>query len=374
MKGDREGPRPDPSDHEALERSLADLERPAVRNSFRSALREAFLGGFAGAGQSAAERAEGRVSKTFENPGDGASRTPEAGRREAAGGLDMLPHPVEDQLRSLPLAPPARPEFRENLRAEFTTGRLASAPRAAGPPPMARHRGFRFLLGGAALAAAAAVLVILAGPGLDSGGDGGTSDGSVFDGGWRVTTAATGSGLVRVDGHEYSLGDRARIEAAWNAGQRLEATDVALELAHPDGLRLALQPGTLTRLSEDLESAASPAWSLDLERGEVLLATVDDYSGRPVSFVTLDSSVLVTGTALSVMCGKQGTCVCVEHGSVVVRCLIAGKLMQVGDEETCFVYRDGVDEPFEGPFCEAAKEFGEDMRAEHIDPLRSFCH
>lgn len=222
------------------------------------------------------------------------------------------------------LAPPrAEPAFRARLKADFVSGAIASTrPRVVVLRPWYARPAFAWVA--VPVAAAAALLLV---PVLNRGPA------------WEMTRL-TGDGIAVVDGRPIPLGHADQLARRIRPGVRVELPEGAvLELAVPGTLALELSHGA------DVTVPARPGrWfarevSTEARSGEMRIATGPAFHGATLRIATLEARVEVTGTALAVICEPEGTCVCVEEGTVQVG-EKAGPMVAVPAGMRRYVYND----------------------------------
>lgn len=253
-------------------------------------------------------RAQFREGSIPESRESASRREGDARTAEPVDSRDQSPL-LEAAIRRTPLAPAPRVEFRERLRAGFANGTLEErVPRASGT-----SRRLRLLspLAGVFLtglaAAAAVVLFLLLRPAEEE---------------WRVLIAEGDS--VTLDGEQVRVGEELLLAERIFEAEIVETSPTTrLHLALGDRARLELRPGTRVRAREFAELAGSEPRSLVVESGEVYLWKDPDAGGPDLLVQTETTEVAVTGTTLGVYCWAGGTCTCVAKGHVNVSCCAA---------------------------------------------------
>ena len=276
-------------DEAALEERLRALSPPPVPPGLAADLRGAFCTGFRAA------------------DGDPGSRAPSHLRSS-----DQVTsnEQIERALRSAFATPQARPAYRRDLRAHFVTGGLAAGERAvARERPLAAVRllpqrpALRLLLGGLA-AAALIFLVAQLAPRPDR---------------WRAVEVQ--GQRITLDGKAVRMADLAELGPEIMAADVVETgeeTSVLLVLA--DRFRLDVRPGTRFRPHALAELVPGTTSGIDLEQGEIFVDKNPEGEDAPLTVVTADVEVAVTGTVVGIQCFQGGTCVCVIHGDARVSC------------------------------------------------------
>jgi ferric-dicitrate binding protein FerR (iron transport regulator) len=204
----------------------------------------------------------------------------------------------KDVRRVLREAPPPRADatFRERLKADFTSGRIAEhEPRGSRPWYARAARP-------AALAAAAALVLTLAGL-LNRGPA------------WEVT-GSSGEGSVQVDGVPVPLSDLDAIRKRTRPGAEVqvpaggEVTITAagtLAILLTGGTEMTVPPRAGRWLGRDAE--------IYVRAGEIRITTGPGFAGARLTVHTPDALARVTGTTLAVIVAPEGTCVCVLEGT-----------------------------------------------------------
>jgi len=270
-----------------------------------------------------------------------------SGASRAAPGPRMgapVPSDLELYLASQPVAPPARAEFRGELRKAF----VLSAPKAALPAAPPRSRLMRF--GVPLLAAAAIVAVTVLFPEPER---------------WRVRSAAP----VRFAGAEYAPGDAQELAVDLEGSGTFETLEAPALFDLGGKMELELRPGSelVFPLLPELDGVGT-VW-FELARGEAYLKTADGYPGNPVRIKTPQAEVALHGTTLGVLVSPGGTCVCVAEGQVTVESgqLVDGH-MDVAAGGSCFVF----DDPARGGDWCAFPTDAADENYAHVHDLLAF--
>lgn len=232
---------------------------------------------------------------------------------------------LEHMLGAQPVATPANPEFRAELRRVFVEGAweesASEIPRPSGSTgsateitpeqggashggavrktrPEGRRQGrlVRLFL---PIAAAAAILFIAFLP---------------SDPRWKIDFE--GPGTVRLNGVAYGASDAQRLGAMLGRAGVLATDETALKLRLENGLVIRVRPGTEVLVGE--LDGDSPYY-FSMEKGEIYISTRDDYTGNSIRVSSDLGDVDVVGTSLGVMCYEEGFCVCVSEGLVKAR-------------------------------------------------------
>lgn len=244
--------------------------------------------------------------------------------------LDPTPWTPEEQrardaVRGLG-APEARPEFRERLRAAFSSGTIGAPSRRVVPLPSRLGPGLRRFVA----VAAAGVAVVVALNNLNEGPR------------WTIA-ARHGDGVAIVDGRPVPLAHDAELRRVIRPGARIElpagaelelvsAGVMALELSHGADVTVPVPPGRWFRRTSGAEA----------RRGELRITTGARFHGAVLRIATLEAQVEVTGTTLAVICEPEGTCVCVLEGTVKVG-EKAGPMVEVKGGMRRYVFNDARD-------------------------------
>ncbi len=268
------------------ERALADALRAGlggVRPGARSGARAAFLAG----------------DSSGDSSGDPRSRPGGQARTARAVTPPSDPRqPLEDALlRVLEPRAGASPAARERTRRAFLAGPGLSRPRRLAP----------WL---AASLAAAAALWLLVGPLSPRAGQVPT---------WALLT---GGGDVHLAGAVLDGGRLLCPKGGAPAGEvRLRCGAQALGLALGEDVRLEFSPGSRGALSPLAVPRRGGALRVELELdfGELVLASSPSARPLSLSVATPDGVVEVLGTVLSVRTDENGTCVCVAEGRASAR-------------------------------------------------------
>ena len=212
----------------------------------------------------------------------------------SGGGHDWTPDErlAEELVKRLPRVA-ADPEFRERLRREFRSGRLAHR----------RHGRWRLWTAAAVVLIAVSAVVVF----------------SVRDAGWTVI-ASEGAGTVRVDGRPMAAIDTVRLAAALGPGTLIE-TDARTELrlVSADTLALVVTANSVVRLPAvpgQWWTGSAPAV---VARGELRGVTGRRFTGRRLRVELPDAAVEISGTTFAVIRNAEGSCVCVLEGTVTMR-------------------------------------------------------
>ncbi len=197
----------------------------------------------------------------------------------------------------------ADPAYRERLKAEFVSGRLAGGgarPEAVGDRPRTRILPLPVLI---PLAAAAVLLIAIfwgtGGPSVEFAG-------------------VSGEGTVLVDGRPIATDDTAGLASSIRAGAHLEVPEgISVAIAVPRVFVVEIEQGV------GVVPGAPGRWfgrtsTAHLESGEMRMMTGSAFSGSRLEVVTPDGLVRITGTLASAVRGEGGTCVCVHRGGAVV--------------------------------------------------------
>jgi hypothetical protein len=208
---------------------------------------------------------------------------------------------VREALRDLPPVSPD-PGFRERLKDEFVSGRLAPK---IGPAPEASG----FSWGGLArwlLVPAAAVLLIALVPVFNRGP------------GWTVFRTSE-SGFVLVDGERIAVGSKRRIESLLDRGGRMRLSEEAeIDLLCGDILAVELAPGTEAALPPPPGRWYGRNVEGEVLQGELRVVTGPGFAGDHLIVTTPDATVELRGTTVSVYRDSMATCVCVHEGEALI--------------------------------------------------------
>ena len=352
-----------PVDGEGSGSTDAGLELPAelaglldscdttARPGFRSALRDAFVGG--------------TIRPATQDPAD-ESELPDVVRAALDAWTPVPPAAAgRDAVREAFLA--AGPPSRHASGAPSAAAHRHGGERQPAPAPARRmSTQLRLVIGGGLLAAAAAVLILL------RGGLGGAepSDARVeiarADGaGWALdagTIDALGErallAAIRVDGEALPSLDDFGIALA--SAKRIEVGDASIRMRRGDAYVMELGEGTEVRFEAEDPTAPEGSDVLFAASGAVRVATGPGFDPSvPLVVHTPHLRTAVTGTIYGIDVYEQGTCVCCLEGSVEARSHLEGAL------------------PFDVPAAAtrvlALNEVRPDvhpLEASHADPLR----
>lgn len=320
-----------PASDPRLEALLRRSPLPPARGAFRDALRARFL--------------EGDLEQRVKT----ASRAPDPDRTSRHTVADL-----ERSLAALPLAPPARGEFRDELRRVFVSGAVAGPDLDGLEEARPAGRLVRLLV---PLAAAAAIVLITV---LQFTGTGGLLRSRE----WQASLV--GRGPVKVLGVDLGQYDEDQIGVELTRGGRLESNADIVELLLDGELVVQVQPETSLMIGRLPDPGSGEKLVIEIESGEAYLKTLEHGIDYPIHFVTKQAYVQVTGTVLGVLVDENGTCVCVAEGvvEVVDRTL--------SDEPTITVERQFSHRIFPAASMQAKHvPFG--MEPKHTDPLTEFA-
>ena len=298
---------------------------PPARGAFRDALQQAFVRG-------SFPRSKPR--------GETASRAPDPVRTSAVDVENM-----EHSLARTPIAPPARPEFRDELRRSFLTGQWPDFETFEAESARPAGKLLRFLI---PVAAAAAIVIVTILTPRER----------------RWDARILGPDSVEVAGISLGTNDEARIGVEASRGGPIVVGESGLELVLEDRMVLEIRPQTTLTLQPLPDAGAEGQLVVDIERGEAFLRTLEDGLDFRVTFTTDEAWVHVVGTALGVLANDTGTCICVSEGSVRV-------VDRTADEEpdtvaegfTHFIFKGAAMGPKRMPFGQ---------EPQHTDPLVRF--
>ena len=289
-----------------LEEALRSSPRPRASATFERHLREAFVAG--------------RLVEESSSPGSEDERT-----------SDVSSESLEKRLSKALEVPPARAEFRGELRGTFVSGSLASRHPGATTVPGRRARGK--LLGILVpLAAAAAILLVTLLP---------------QDPGWEVSVEGTS---VEVAGRVLEAGETDRIGAQLDLGAELYTRDSTVRLLLEGALEIEILPETRLRIASLPELPQVPE-RVEIDTGEAFFRKLGGPATGPLSIRTPNTQVEVLGTVLGVLADELGSCVCVCEGRVGVR--HGGEApVVVGAHESFLVYAEAGKAPARMAFVE----------------------
>ncbi len=252
-------------------------------------------------------------------------------------------------------APPADPAFRSALKRGFVTGALDPrfAPAGDVPYPRLGKPWFRAPLARWAVAPVALAALFLAVFFLDHGPA------------WHVM-AASGDGVVAVDGAPVPLSDRVALASALRPGARVRVPEGStLEIATGGALAIYVTPGSEFTVPRSPGRWLRRGIGTQVSSGELRFTTGPSFQGARLTVATLEARVEVTGTTLSVICDVPGTCVCVLEGDVLVG-RPRGPMEVVGAMQHRFVFKDerdaesGAIRPEEVPQLDAFRRRGQE--------------
>jgi len=325
-----------------VEALVAGTPLPPPRGAFRDTLRAEFLQGTLRTALTGAP-----LTDAEETP----SRAEESHRTTPADVKDL-----EEIMARTPVAPPARTDFRAELRRQFLTGEFpAGQSFQSDDSDELRPAGklLRFLLPVAAVAAI--LLVTFLAPGLF---------------GERTWYAQVlGEGSVEVAGLTLGAREKARIGVEVSLGGPIVVGESSLRLELEDHMVLEIRPETTLTLEPLPDAGSGERFVIRIDRGEVDLRTLDEGLDFPVLFTTEEAWVRVVGTTLGVMAGEEGTCVCVSEGEVKVTNrtdrTADSEPVDVGQDRTYFIFRGAAMQPKDVPFG---------MDPDHTGPLIEFMN
>ena len=207
---------------------------------------------------------------------------------------------AQQAVRSL-RAPEPDPEFRAQLRAEFSAGRFGERPRHPLRLRWWERESTRWAA--ASIAAAAtlvAVLVLNQGPA------------------WRVASSH-GEGIAVVDGRPVPIGHTTDFNRWLRPGATVQIPDGSdLEIHSPGLLAVELSPGTRFSIPDVPGRWFRRTVRAEVSGGEARITTAANFHGAQLEIRTPEAQIEVTGTTLAVICEPEGTCVCVLDGAVRV--------------------------------------------------------
>jgi ferric-dicitrate binding protein FerR (iron transport regulator) len=153
---------------------------------------------------------------------------------------------------------------------------------------------------------------------------------------WRATLA----GPARLAGRDYGVGEGARLAAELEGSGRLEALAGGATLELGDGLVVELLPGAAMEFPVMPELDGLSVLDLELAHGEAFLRTRASYAGNPIVVRTASADVRLSGTAVGVLVGDFGTCVCVAEGRARVASALLGGEREVAARTTLRVFEE----------------------------------
>jgi hypothetical protein len=197
--------------------------------------------------------------------------------------------------------PEPDPEFRAQLRSEFTAGRFDVRPRRLVHLRWWERESTRWAaVSIAAAATLVAVLMLNQGPA------------------WRVSSSH-GEGIAVVDGRPVPIGHTTDFNRWLRAGATVEIPDDSdLEIHSPGLLAVELSPGTRFTIPDVPGRWFRRAVRAEVSGGEARITTASKFHGAHLEITTPEAKIEVTGTTLAVICEPEGTCVCVLEGVVRV--------------------------------------------------------
>jgi ferric-dicitrate binding protein FerR (iron transport regulator) len=231
---------------------------------------------------------------------------------------------ARDAVRALG-APRPSSAFRARLREDFTSGTIESA----APPrvlPLPWHRQAMTRWGSAALAAAAALLAVSL---LNQGPE------------WRVT-AVRGAGMVTLDGVPIPTNHLDELRRRIKPGVFAQLGDsVEIEIASEGTLALEFTSGTQASVPQPPGRWFQRHALAEVREGEIRAVTGRDFPGARFAVETPEARVVVTGTALAIICEPAGTCVCVLQGQVRVGTRGGAGMAEVVAGRRRYLFADG---------------------------------
>lgn len=300
---------------EELAALLDGCDAPA-RPEFRSALRDAFVGGSIG------------LSKP--DPAD-ESELPDAIRAALDAWAPAPPTAAaRDAVREAFLA--AGPPFQHASGVPSAAGTRHDRERRSAPAPARRmSTQLRLVVGGGLFAAAAALLILLRGglEGAEPSGAG-AEIAQAERAGWTLdsgTVDALGEeallAAIRVDGEALPSLDDFGIALA--GAQRIEVVGASIRMRRGDAYVMELGEGTTVRFEMEDPTAPEGSDVLFAASGAVRVATGPGFDPSvPLVVHTPHLRTAVTGTIYGIDVFEQGTCVCCLEGSVEARSHLEG--------------------------------------------------
>jgi hypothetical protein len=194
----------------------------------------------------------------------------------------------------------ADPNFRDQVKRGFITGRLAEYPGLFAPPGPVWKTVLRWIYIPMALTVFLFVLFQMnQGPG------------------WTVLQTDR-AGSVMVDGQRVSLSDEA-VRRAFASGKTIELASAGPVLLVSRGqMMLELTPGTRMTMPTTTGRWFGRTARGELHEGMVRVTTGPTFQGAELRIRTPEALVLVDGTTFSVARDTRGTWVCVLEGEVMV--------------------------------------------------------
>jgi ferric-dicitrate binding protein FerR (iron transport regulator) len=192
-----------------------------------------------------------------------------------------------EAVRGLTFAAPA-PHFRERLKSDFVSGRLAATEVVRRP---ARRVRWWWALAPAA-AAVLAIALLARGPRVPV---------------WTVRAASAES--AQVDGRELALEPGRSLPG----GGKIRVTGGWLEMNLGDMLAMQINAGSEVELPALIEHDPGTL-DVHVARGEVLFLTGETFPGTTLNVETPEGRIEVTGTAFALYRDADVTCVCVLEG------------------------------------------------------------
>ena len=215
--------------------------------------------------------------------------------------------------------PTAPREFRARLRAQFVRGTMPDRDRGAS----LRRSAMPWRV--PAAAAGTVVVLSLVVSLLNAGSA------------WRVT-GWMGTGDVLVDGRTVPLDVMRGLRL--RAGTVLEVpADLQLDVDLPGIARLQIAGGSRVAVPGSPGRWIARSVSAPFERGEIRVSTGPAFRGSRLTIVTPEMRAGVTGTTFAVIRNRDGSCVCVLDGSVVMAGGAATDTVHSGLRRS--VFRDG---------------------------------
>ena len=245
--------------------------------------------------------------------------------------------------------PRADAAFRERLREEFVSGRLAATPERATeratedrrenprhgrphlecPPERAPRPWYRRPIPAFAAFAAAAMIVAYVANEANRGPA------------WTVLEAS-GSGVVTIDGDPIPIDRKDTLAERFRPGVEVEVPATGkLEILSPGTLLVELTPGTKLTVPPPPPRFFSRRGDLWTREGLLRITTGPLFAGAKLDIHTPDAHTRVTGTTLAVIMEPTGTCVCVLEGTVHLGRQSGGPMMSIGPGRRGYVFRDG---------------------------------
>jgi len=262
-------------------------------------------------------------------------------RRDPALGPDE--QAARDAVRGLG-TPKADPAFRNRLRNDFVSGRVAGKPVPTGAP------GPGWWTRWVALPAAAAILVVAL---------------TLMNHGPSMTLVrAAGEGTAWVNGKEIPLSDPGALTAALQPGATLKLNrTTTVDLLFDHVLMFQASPGTEFTIPNAPGRWVGTTSRCLVRVGELQVMSGPAFPGRSLVMHTPDGMIEMTGTIVSVVTDSTGTCVCVQEGTARIG-PDPGALKAVPAGERMVLPRGGAS-PFIAPIAPPHQEHLEKFESQY---------